>query len=205
MTWTQRINHRPFLISKTWPLVSSLWMPLASSIRLYLEKLPSRKRAILEQYEALYTSRSHKPRPLFWRGRAMTIAIILSLVATCTKRPNNNNRKTATISSLVVSYTRWLVSVRFISVATCFIHLRILLLHIPSSFFTMGNDSLRKRKPGDPKDYDQGRKFDQLYDGDYVYGDKLTEEKRSEINQNADQINEACVSFALQIPHLPIL
>ena len=46
----------------------------------------------------------------------------------------------------------------------------------------MGNDNLRKRKPGDLKDYDQGRKFDKLYDGNYVYGDKLTEEKRSEIN-----------------------
>ncbi|RAR00086.1 S-adenosyl-L-methionine-dependent methyltransferase [Stemphylium lycopersici] len=59
----------------------------------------------------------------------------------------------------------------------------------------MGNDNLRKRKPGDLKDYDQGRKFDKLYDGNYVYGDKLTEEKRSELNQNADQINEAYYDF----------
>ena len=64
----------------------------------------------------------------------------------------------------------------------------------------MRTENLRKRKPGDLKDYDQGRKFDKLYDGIYVYGDKLTEEKRSEINQNADQINEAYVSLQLLHP-----
>ena len=58
----------------------------------------------------------------------------------------------------------------------------------------MMNDTLTKRKPGELKSYEQGKKFEGLYKEEYVLGDKLTEEKRAELNQNADQINEASVA-----------
>jgi hypothetical protein len=64
---------------------------------------------------------------------------------------------------------------------------------------------LTQRKPGQFKSYGQGKKFESLFDNELVPKDKLTEEKRAEINQEADQINETCVSYFLHIIPLSYL
>ncbi|CAN9220209.1 unnamed protein product [Alternaria alternata] len=59
----------------------------------------------------------------------------------------------------------------------------------------MTNNKARRRIPGEQTEHGQGIKFDTLYDNDYVVGNKLTDEKRAELNKNAAEINEAYFDF----------
>jgi hypothetical protein len=63
----------------------------------------------------------------------------------------------------------------------------------------MPTNKMRNRKPGETKLYDSGKKFNDIYNHSDVYGDKLSEEKRKEINKNSADLNEAFVSH----PPLP--
>ena len=63
----------------------------------------------------------------------------------------------------------------------------------------MTNNKARRRIPGEQTEHGQGIKFDTLYDNDYVVGNKLTDEKRAELNKNAAEINEACEPVSYQL------
>lgn len=63
----------------------------------------------------------------------------------------------------------------------------------------MTNNKARRRIPGEQAEHGQGIKFDTLYDNDYVVGNKLTDEKRAELNNNAAEINEACEPVSYQL------
>jgi hypothetical protein len=60
----------------------------------------------------------------------------------------------------------------------------------------MANNNVGGRKLGEQTEHGQGIKFETLYDNDYVVGNKLTDEKRAELNKNAAEINEACVPIS---------